>query len=51
MKIYVTIVTALFSNAGAQDAIVQPSAQQVKALYMPHACEPNAEIALCGDEC
>ena len=42
------LAALLLANAVAEDAIVQPSAQQVKALYMPRACEPNAEIALCG---
>ena len=26
----------------------QPKAHKVQALYMPHICEPNAKITLCG---
>jgi len=41
------LTTLLFANAVATGTL-QPSAQDVKTLYMPNACAPTTPILVCG---
>jgi len=41
------LTTLLFANAVATGTL-QPSAQDVENLYMPHACAQDTPITVCG---